>query len=108
MTVPVFDMTDTWTDGGTTYTDIKMNVTNTASATASKLLDLQVGSALAFAVTREGKLSLAGGSTITTPGVGASGGSYTWDFSSQNFNITGVSAGSATIQFPAVTVQSTV
>jgi hypothetical protein len=37
-----------WTDAGVTYTGLKVNVTNTASAAGSKLLDLQVnGSALA-------------------------------------------------------------
>jgi hypothetical protein len=50
MTVPLHNLTDAWTDGGTTYDAIKMNVTNTASAAASKLLNLQVSAASRFSV----------------------------------------------------------
>ena len=38
-------MTDTWNDGATTFNAIKMNVTDTASASGSLLFDLQVGGA---------------------------------------------------------------
>lgn len=50
----IYDMTDTWNAGGTTFTSIKMNVTDTASAAASLLMDLQVGSASKFSVAKDG------------------------------------------------------
>lgn len=40
---PVFDMTQTWNAGAQTFTGLKLNVTDTASAAGSLLLDLQVG-----------------------------------------------------------------
>ena len=40
---PVLDMTQTWNNSATTFTGLKLNVTNTASAAASLLMDLQVG-----------------------------------------------------------------
>lgn len=50
----ISSMTDTWTNSGTTYTAVKMNVTNSASASASKLLDLQIGGTTIFAVNKSG------------------------------------------------------
>ena len=38
----IYDMSDTWNDAGTTFNAIKMNVTDTASAAGSLLMDLQV------------------------------------------------------------------
>jgi hypothetical protein len=43
MTVNIYDMAQTWNDGATTFTGIKLNVTDTASASGSLLMDLQVG-----------------------------------------------------------------
>jgi hypothetical protein len=51
MTIPVYNATDVWNDSGTVFTAIKMNVTNTASAAGSKLIDLQVGGATHFSIT---------------------------------------------------------
>jgi hypothetical protein len=65
MTVPLYNLTDTWTDGGTIYTAIKMNVTNTASAAGSMLMDLQVGGQSTFQVDNVGALRLTG-ATVTT------------------------------------------
>ena len=53
----IYDLTDTWSDGATTYTSIKMNVTDTASAAASKLIDLQVGGSSLFSVDKVGKIA---------------------------------------------------
>ncbi len=50
----IFNMVDTWNAGGTTFTAIKMNVTDTASAAASLLMDLQVGGVSMFNVTKAG------------------------------------------------------
>jgi len=38
---PVINLSQTWNSAGTTFTGLKLNVTNTASASGSKLLDLQ-------------------------------------------------------------------
>lgn len=53
MTVKISEMTVTWNEGSTVFSAIKMNVTDTASAAGSKLLDLQVGGADIFAVTKD-------------------------------------------------------
>jgi hypothetical protein len=47
-------LTSTWNSGGTTFSALKMTVTDSASAAASKLLDLIVGSTEKFAVTKAG------------------------------------------------------
>lgn len=56
----IYDMTDTWNDAGTTFTAVKMNVTDTASNSASLLLDLQVGGASKFQVKKSGNISISG------------------------------------------------
>ena len=81
---PLLTLTETWNDGADTFTAIKVNITNTASASASKLLDLQVGSVPKFTVRRDGSFdalsaTLAGG-TVTASAPLASL-SQTWDVS---------------------------
>lgn len=53
----IFGMTDTWNAGGTTFTAIGMNVTDTASAAASLLIDLQVGGVSQFRVSKGGRIT---------------------------------------------------
>ncbi len=61
-------MTDTWNAGGTTFTAVKMDVTNTASAAGSLLFDLQIASTSLFKVAKTGAMTVAGGTvTDTTP-----------------------------------------
>lgn len=60
----IYDMADTWNAGGTTFTAIKMNVTDTASAAASLLMDLQVGGTSKFKVTK-------GGAAVSQDGIEA-------------------------------------
>lgn len=71
-TVNIFDMVDTWANGATTFTAIKMNVTDTNSASGSLLMDLQVGGVSKFNVRKDGTTYLASGgfeiSTTTTAG----------------------------------------
>lgn len=79
------NLTDLWTNSGVTYTAIKMNVTDTASAAGSLLMDLQVGSTSKFSVSKAGlasgvALSFGPNGTATTAtlygrtsGTGASG-----------------------------------
>lgn len=47
---PLISATQTWNAVGTTFTGLALNVTNTASASGSKLLDLQFGGASKFHV----------------------------------------------------------
>jgi hypothetical protein len=49
----IYNMADSWTDGST-YTAIKMNVTDTSSNAASLLMDLQVGGTSKFRVSKAG------------------------------------------------------
>ncbi len=57
-TTGVYDMTDTWNNGATTFTAIKMDVTDSASAAASKLIDMQIGSASKFEVGKDGATTI--------------------------------------------------
>jgi hypothetical protein len=86
----IYDLADTWNASGTTFTAIKMNVTDTASASGSLLMDLQVGGSSKFSVTKAGTTAFSGNlqiannavyiegtavGTIRVPGVG---GYYGW------------------------------
>lgn len=53
---PLFDLTQTWNAGAVTFTGLKFNVTDTASAAASLLLDLQVGGTSRFSVGKNASL----------------------------------------------------
>lgn len=64
----IYNMADTWNNGATTFTAIKMNVTDTASAAASLLMDLQVGGTSKFAVTKGGAARVSAGAK-TAPGL---------------------------------------
>lgn len=69
-------ITGTWNDSGTTHTLIKADLTDTASAAASLLFDLQVASTSKLSVTKAGALTTA--STVngaTLSGGTLSGGS---------------------------------
>lgn len=57
---PVIDATQTWNNAAVTFTGLKLNVTNTASNSASLLADLQVGGTSEFQVDNTGKV-LSGG-----------------------------------------------
>ena len=71
----IYNLVDTWNDSLTTFTAIKMNVTDTASDAASLLMDLQVGTVSRFSVNKGGAVTFAAGLNIqTTPGSG------TWSF----------------------------
>lgn len=56
----IYDMTDSWTDGST-YTAVKMNVTDTSSNAASLLMDLQVGGTSKFKVSKGGVVTMQSG-----------------------------------------------
>jgi hypothetical protein len=63
---PVLDLTQTWNNAAVTFNGIKLNVTSTASATASKLLDLQVGGTTKFNVRKSGHVTVEATTGITS------------------------------------------
>lgn len=52
----IYDLVDTWNDGATTFTAIKMNVTDTASNASSLLMDLQRGGSSYFGIGKTGQI----------------------------------------------------
>ena len=55
---PVLDLSQTWNASGTTFTALRLNATNTASASASLLMDLQTSGTSQFSVRRDGRITL--------------------------------------------------
>lgn len=53
----IFAFTDTWNSGATTFNGIQIDVTNTASAAASRLINLKVGGVTMFDVSPTGVLT---------------------------------------------------
>ena len=77
---PIVNHTATWNSAGVTFVNMFSNVTDTLSAAASLLLDLQVGAASKFKVDKAGKVTLGGtGPSLfelavgTAPGTPAAG-----------------------------------
>lgn len=68
---PLLNLSQTWNNAGVTFTGIKLNVTNTASAVASLLLDLQTGGASQFSVSQAGTVAAAGPVNITSASASA-------------------------------------
>ena len=68
VSTPVIDAAQTWNNAAVTFTGIKLNVTSTASAAVSLLMDLQVGASSKF-VCRQERVSgyLAGCSRFGIP-----------------------------------------
>jgi hypothetical protein len=87
MTSYIYNMVDTWNNGATTFTAVKMSVTDTASNAASLLMDLQVGGSSKFRVEKNGGITALGnifalgGCLQYGSGVGA-GNTYRIGFSS--------------------------
>lgn len=59
------DLAATWNDVATTFNGIKLDVTDTASAAGSKLIDLQVATVTKFNVTKAGDTTIAGTLAVT-------------------------------------------
>jgi hypothetical protein len=101
---PVLNMTQTWVTVGTTYTGMILNVTNTASAAASLLMDLQVGGASKFSVREDGLGTFAGAISavhVTTGAyaivgdtAGAPGGATLYNGGAYSWSSTGAAGGS--------------
>ncbi|MDQ3169013.1 MAG: hypothetical protein M3Q55_02605 [Acidobacteriota bacterium] len=64
VSTPAFNGTQTWNSAGVTFSGRLLNITDTASAAASLLDDLQVGGVSKWKVTKAGDGTLAGGLTI--------------------------------------------
>lgn len=60
---PIIDLTTTLNDASETFTVIKLDVTDTASAAATKLFDLLVGGVSKASLTKAGNLTIAGSLT---------------------------------------------
>jgi hypothetical protein len=66
---PVLSLSQTWNASGITFTGIKLNVTATASATASLLLDLQRGGVSQLSIDKSGNMTIPNnGAAITVNG----------------------------------------
>jgi hypothetical protein len=66
----IFNLTDTWNNVATTFTAIKMNATDTASAAGSLLFDLQIASVSVFNVSKNGAVQVSARSAIRSPSDG--------------------------------------
>ena len=97
-TKPLSDLTATWNAGGTTFTAVKMNVTDTASAAGSLLLDLQVGGVSRFKVDKTGRTEISTASVGTMYLGGAYNGLAVGNCA-VNYNTSGFIAGSGGYQF---------
>ncbi len=56
-TMPIYALVDTWNSAGTVFTGIGLNVTDTASAAGSLLMDLRVGGTSRFSVSKTGVIT---------------------------------------------------
>lgn len=87
VSTPLLDLSQTWNDVAVTFTGLKLNVTSTASATASLLLDLQVGGATIFNIKKGGQVITANGSA-GTPAYAFAGSANSGLFYSTGINFT--------------------
>jgi hypothetical protein len=62
-------ITQTWNNAAITFTGIQLNVTNTASATFSLLMDLQFGGVSLFKVDKNSAVTAAGNLTVGSYGI---------------------------------------
>jgi hypothetical protein len=74
----IFDLVDTWALSGGPYTSIKMNATDNDAASASLLMDLQVGGASKFKVAKSGDttFTLSGGTITISNSIGLDVGTF--------------------------------
>ena len=66
---PLLDLSQTWNAGGVAFSALKLNVTDTASANGSLLLDLQVGGVSKFNISKIGSLTAAGSISAYSSGL---------------------------------------
>lgn len=80
---PVLDITQTWNNAAVTFTGLKANVTDTASNSASLLMDLQVGGSSKFKIRKNGQVDFVYG--LYSPPVSL------WESYTAAINLNGVS-----------------
>ena len=73
---PVIDASQTWNASGTTFTGVRFNIINTASATASVPFDFQIGGTSFFQIRRDGTGRF-GSTDIGGYSVGSNNGGFT-------------------------------
>lgn len=83
VSTPVISVTQTWNAGAVTFTGALLNVTSTASAAASLLMDLQVASVSQWNVTKAGKVTQLG--VLVLPSGAANAPSLAIGATSQGF-----------------------
>jgi hypothetical protein len=100
----IYSLTDVWNAGGTTFKGIALDVTDTASAAGSLLIDLQVGGSSKFNVTKGGVVNINGSPIASGISVAAR---QTGNFNAVANNIYPVdtTSGAITATLPASPVQ---
>jgi hypothetical protein len=90
---PVLSLAQTWNAGGVTFTGLLFNATDTASATASNLLELQLGGVTRLQTRKDGVLLTLGGFrtinaevSISTNAQLANNGAFSWSSTSSANN----------------------
>ena len=113
-------VTQTWNSAGVTFTGIQANITDTASASASLLMDLQTGGTSRAKIDKSGNmtaLSYTCTANSTLDGIisrqasmyGGGDANGTWVFQNSNFNnFNMLKLGGATSSFPALKRSSAV
>jgi hypothetical protein len=92
---PVIDATQTWNSSGTTFTGIRFDVTDTASAAGSLLMDLRVGGVSRFSISKAGAATAA---SITFPTTGNdTGGTIAANDSFRSLAVTAATANSSVV-----------
>lgn len=105
------NIAQTWNAGGVTFTGWKLDVTDTASASASLLMDLKVGGATKLKVRKDGTLigDATGGATLSLTDAAGSILKYgNWDFvvpgSTMYFRQTGTAGVALNVATGAITL----
>jgi len=90
------NMAQTWNNGASTFTGIKLNVTDTASAAGSLLADWQVGGVSRFNVRKDGTVTIAAAVNANTASF-VTGTASNYGFASSRGYITGTGDGVFTV-----------
>ena len=102
---PIIDMAQTWNNGAVAFTAIKANVTDTASAAGSLLMDLQVGGVEEFQVVKDGQV-LSGRTATSSPTYSFIGDPDTgWGYRAAN-TLTAIVGGSEGLRISSTSVDA--
>ena len=101
-------MAQTWNDGATTFAGIKLNVTDTASASGSLLMDLQLGGAAKFKVDKNGDVVLGVngiGRSVTANALSYSGALTLRHLSGDDVRLSTIATGTPALGFYSIATQ---